>query len=657
MGIGYDWFHDQMTPVQQARLRTALGNWFTTFETDPKDNFEYEHPQGNYFAGYYAAKCMAALAVQGDDPVGDTWWNDWYNHQHLQRVAPYYTANLSGGGWLEGFAQYGILSSRNQSLPALAVKTAKGIDIIDDPAHPYNYPLDNARYLMSFTWPTHDIIDDRGELYSTGDPSYWPGTASLDIYRFYAGFLAMWGDPLAPYLHKYARDVKTSLGPLGSGGTTEWMDFLFWDPNAPEADYSTLSKSDLAPGIGGVAARSDWSANATFMSFLSGPYVNNPAAGHESFDKGSLALERNRNPFLVNPAWLAHEPNGDPGWTLTYDDRFGNWDADHTVGNRILYNTFQVRHLNSAGGILDHYGEWATQRTDGARTKIGRYEDGGPYVLATGQYLEDMYRPFQTICAGRSPITSWSRQIVYLRPSQFVVFDRTGICDASLDQYLAFHFSANPVEVTAPAPGSHRLDVSTGQFAGSMTTIFPQNAALVTTDKLSSDTKTWNKMWRTEIRATDASATTRRWLTVFDLASSAGQVASATAVNVISGPAIGALLQSASGNSVVVCGTAPLDAAITGAVSYSVPASQTRHVITDLSPSTGYTVSVTVVGGNQTVSIAAGGSTVSTAGGVLTFQVSAGGQVTPKLTGQRQLETPCIRRRLRRRMPSSVTSV
>ena len=80
-------------------------------------------------------------------------------------------------------------------------------------------------------------------------------------------------------------------------------------------------------------------------------------------------------------------------------------------------------------------------------------------------------------------MTSLSRQIVYLRPSQFVVYDRSGICDASLDQYLAFHFPANPVEVAAPGPGLHRFDVNTGQFAGSMTTILPANAAIVTTDR------------------------------------------------------------------------------------------------------------------------------------------------------------------------------
>jgi Bacterial Ig-like domain (group 2) len=639
MSMGYDWFHDVLTPAQLSQLQTVLGKWITAFETNPNINFEYAIPQGNYYAGYYVSKCMAALAVQGDNAIADTWWNQWYNTEHLGRTAPYYRANLAGGGWTEGYAQYGILATRNQSLPALAVKTAKGLDLIQagNPQSSYTYPLDNPRWLMAFTWPTRDVIDDRGELYSTGDPNVWPGTGRLDTYRFSAGLLAMLGDPMAPMMHKYARDAKTALDTLGVGDSTDWIDFLFWDPNASEtSDYSSLPISYLAPGMGGVTARSDWSTSATFMSFMSGPYINNPGAGHEAFDKGSLALERNKNALLVNPdAWLTHDPNGDPGWTAGFNDRFGNWNSDHTLGNRTYYNTFQVRQIDGTGNLLAPFGQSSAQRSDGARTEIGRYEDAGSYVLAVGQFLEDMYYPFRnpstgsaTICPGAaSAVTTLSRQIVYLRPSQFVVYDRSGVCDASLDQYLAFHFPANPVEVTAPAPGLHRFDVNTGQFAGSMTTILPANASATITAQLSTDNRVWNKVWRTEIRPTDAPTANRRWMTVFDLAPSSAQVASATAVNVITGAAVGVLLQSSTGNNVVISGTASVGTAIAGPLSYTVPAAQTRHVITDLTPSAGYTISVGV-SGNHSVSIVQGGSTFASANGVLTFQVSAGGQIT-----------------------------
>jgi hypothetical protein len=210
-----------------------------------------------------------------------------------------------------------------------------------------------------------------------------------------------------------------------------------------------------------------------------------------------------------------------------------------------------------------------------------------------------------------------------------VVYDRTGICNSTLDQYLAFHFAANPLEVAAPAPGLHRFDVNTGTFAGSMTTILPANATAVTTGVLGSDPAAWNKMWRTEIRASGSPAANRQWMTVFDLASSSSQVATATAVNVTSGPAVGALLQSPAGNSVVISGTAPLGTSIAGTLSYVVPAALTRHVVTDLTPSVGYSVSVSLAGANLSVTIVPGGSMMTTANGVLTFQVNASGQVTP----------------------------
>ena len=620
MGFGYDWFHGLLTPAQKVQLQTSLQNWFNAFETQSFD----------YFAGYYMAKCAAALAVEGDSPLGEAWWNDWYNHQHLQRVQPYYALNMAGGGWTEGFSQYGVLGSRNMALPVLAVKTAKGIDLINAP-QPYPFPLDQARYLMQFTWPTLNMMDDRGELYNTESVEVWPGTPRLESYRFFAGLLAMWNDPLAPAMHRYAREVKPALDALDAGDSTEWVDFLFWDPEAPEtADLSSLPLSYVAPGVGGVAARSDWTTGASFMTMMSGPYVNFPDAAHEAFDKGSIAIEKDKRPLVVNPpAWLTHEPGGSPGWTVTFDDRFGDFNADHTLGNRRLYNTFQVRDVDGAGNALSPFGQWAMQRSDGARTKVGRYEDGGSYVLAVGQYLEDMYRPLQTACQGNSPVTSWSRQVVYLRPSQYIVYDRTGVCDASLDQYLAFHFPANPMEVSAPASGVRRFDVMTGQFAGSMMTVLPANAATSTTDRFSSNSATWNKMWRMEIRPAGAAQASRQWLTVFDVSESPAQVAPAAPVNILSGAAVGTVLASSTGNTAAVFGTSPVGTPIAGTLSYSVPAAATRHVITDLAPSSGYTIAVMSSGGNHVVTVVPGGATQSTANGVISFGVTAGGTVQP----------------------------
>src|SRR6185312_15142528 len=78
MALGYDWFHDALSPDLRGRLVTAIGRWLSIYA---KSGFEHEFPQGNYFAGYYLASAFAGLAVQGDDPLGNAWWKDW-----LQRI-------------------------------------------------------------------------------------------------------------------------------------------------------------------------------------------------------------------------------------------------------------------------------------------------------------------------------------------------------------------------------------------------------------------------------------------------------------------------------------------------------------------------------------------------------------------------------------------
>ena len=630
MAIGYDWFHELITPQLQAQVQNVLNSWITTFETNSQVAFEYENVLGNYYAGYYAAKCYSALAVQGDNPMADTWWNDWLNKEHNQRVVPYYAANMTGGGWPEGFANYGPLSTRNMLLPILAVRSAKGIDLIHA-AQAFPFALDQARWIMHFTWPSRDMIDDRdgAHSHSEGDPVR-PGTGDPNTYSFLAGYLAMWNDPLAPAMHRYARDAKAALVPAGAGTPDEWIEFLFWDNNAPEADYTTGATSYVTPGIEEAAARSDWSKAAAWMSFRSGPYINNPGAGHQGFDAGSLALVRGKSPLLVNAAvWIMHNPGGDAGENAQYDDLFGNWDADHTLGNRRFDNTFQVRDVDAGGMPLHEYGQWAMLRSDGARTRISRFEDGGSYVLALGVNLEDMYRPLTEICS-TSPVASWSRQIVFLRPSQFVVYDRTGVCNTALDQYMAWHFSGAPTELTAPAAGVRRFDVSfAGAFAGSMTTILPAGARIDTTDQMSPDPNTWNKVWRSEIRFTGAASANHQWLAVFDLASSSPQVAPAVPLTVSAGAVTGVLLQSSASNSALVFGTAAAGTAISGTVTYTVPAAQTRHVITDLAPSGAYTVTVNANGSTHTVTVTSGGSMHASANGVLSFALTPGGLVQP----------------------------
>jgi hypothetical protein len=612
-GLAYDWVHELMSADQRSQVYTTANAWITTWEQPGGcADFEYEHPQSNYFAGYFHAKAAIALATYGDNPSAPAMWDDWYNNQYGNRVQPFYAEHLAGGGWPEGYGNYAALGILNMSLPAREVMTATGVDLLHADA-PYAFPVDSADYAMHFTWPSRVYFDDRDTNHASGSVSPPPGATPVNMYQQLLGALTFWKSSKASVFHAYLNEVGTAMG--GGNYSDAWLEFLSVDPSGSTTSISSLPLSYFAKGMGAVSARSDWSKGASWMSFRAGPYVNNPAQGEEGFDQGSLALVRGNVPLLVNTyGWIVHEPNGSSDEDLAYSDLYGTFNGSVYFGNRQMYNVYYVRSM-SGSSVAERFGQAAyTTESNSVRTQVSAYEDGADYVYLQSLHLEDMYRTFS---AGAG-VKTWSRQVVYLRPSRFVVFDRTAEGSSSYDQYLAWHFPASPTM------SGNRLDVTyNGTYAGAMTTVLPLGATSTTVALYpSSNTK---KVWQVQVRPPD-SATSQQWLTVFDLSASAAKAAKATPVNVTSGAVIGVNLAADDGNSVVVTSSGAPGTPISTAFAYDVPPSVAHHVITGLAASTGYSI-VIATGGTWNVKVSPGGTYVSSAKGVLNFYVDASGKV------------------------------
>jgi len=67
---------------------------------------------------------------------------------------------------------------------------------------------------------------------------------------------------------------------------------------------------------------------------------------------------------------------------------------------------------------------------------------------------------------------------------------------------------------------------------------------------------------------------------------------------------------------------------ISGNIGYRVADVGAHHVVTELAPNTGYTVTATVSGSVQTISVSVGGTTMTNSEGVLDFSLSASGTVS-----------------------------
>src|SRR5256885_13942916 len=563
LALGFDWLYDAMSAADRIRVYTAIDAWVDAYESGV---FGRDHPQGNYFAGYYATKAVAALATEGDDPRAAAQWTDFLNRIHGQLVQPYYAANLAGGGWPEG-QNYGPLATFNMLLPVLAAKTAKGVDLVHAAA-PYQFPSGAATWYLYNTWPSLQRIDDRGTMRAQGEPA----PAPVKIITQLAGILPPWGDPPPAAFPRFARDVRAANPDGATSPDRLWSDFLFWDPTGPEVDYKTGPLASYASGMEMGAVRSSWDTGAVWGSLDAGPYTGNPDAGEQLFDSGSLAVAHGNRPFLVNAAGQLFRGTNPPD-DFVYNDNFGS------ASTRGLYNVFYTDAPTPTG-------QNARSRADGARTHMSAFDQTSSYVFMRAGTLEDMYPR-----SGPPPISSWTRDVTYLRPNLFVVYGRTTVSNPNIGQWQRFHFAGAPSQVAAPSPGVSRYDIGSGaNYAGRVSSVLPAGHQEQVTPTVFSG----SDVSRIDVRPGTA-ASQNQWLTVIDAAGSPAEAAQASRLsaadgNVSAGTVTGTLLRSSGGNFAVLAGTGGAGTGGTPPIRYHLPAVTTTNVVSDLAPGTTYAV-------------------------------------------------------------------
>ncbi len=632
MAIGYDWLYEYLTaiePVLKASVVTSVNGWVDWYDSQPSSLNFREHPTSNYFAGYYAAKGLVALSTDEDNPRAPTYWTGFLRLQQTAvgthaGVAPYYTTFFDGGGWAQGW-QYGQLAVRNMIEPSLAALTAKGLDCITDPNAPYRYALNNAQHLIHFSTPSLTMMDDRDELssFNPADPGMCPSQSKVPVQTALTlvEVLRRWplaslsGDAVAPRFHAFARALRGIYAP------PPWQDMLFWDDAAPEASYAAApDRSYLATNY--VSMRSDWSTSATMATLRAIAYSDKDNT-HEHPDAGSLLITRGNGgpigawttdiPFLVSPNFLLRCYG-----STTISSAWANslrTDLLTSNGARATLNIF--RNSTTAGQSITIYQD----STPRPQSQLRTFEDRGGFVLARAENLDDLY-------PSTSGISEWSRDVVFIRPNQLVVYDRTTSSGATADPHLSWHFAPTPVLVAPPSPGAVRYDVADGAvFKGAITTVLPAAATVSGPENVYAS----NKLFALRVRGAAASGSIK-WLTVFDTATSADAVAIAAGIQTLN--ANGALLASTTGgpNKVVLFGLGAAGAPITGAITYSQPAVATTVIVADLPPSTTYSVTTTMNGTNHDVTVVpAAAGFVTSARGTLYVTIAADGTVAAGL--------------------------
>lgn len=384
-GLGFDWCHDLMTPAQRQTIIKQANAFIAYWEAGKA--FETEPTAGNYFAGYFCAKAMCALAMYEDNAAAPAQWADWRN-TIFPAIADYFGKHLAGGGWPEGF-QYGPLAILNMSLPIWAAKTATGEDL------GFSFPQDCARFVMHATWPDGSHIDDR-DLVHSGDAA----RLDADLLGVLQAVLNAWSDPFAAEFRAFRARYGAPY--------TEWKAVLFGDTDTAKASPSA---NLYAAGMGTMLARTSWASDATWISLRAAAYAGYPDAAEQLYDQGGLAMVKGGVPLLVN-AWGA-AMRGASG-----DRDEGAHITPVQTAQEPIFNVF----MTASGG------QWANTGAS-AKTTMQR-GDGFTHIRATG--LESLYG---------SGVTRWQRDAVLLDSGAVVVFDQTA--DNASDRWMQWHVPAN----------------------------------------------------------------------------------------------------------------------------------------------------------------------------------------------------------------------
>jgi len=601
MALGYDFIYPELTPALKARLIKSMNLWVTKVE---QDGFETgnEFPVGNYYAGYYMAKALIAIGTEGDNTKAPAMWTSWLNQNHLGGVQPYFAKWMAGGGWPEGW-DYGPLAVFNMIAPAWAAKTGKGIDLFNLQSAPYPYAHDAGQSVMEMIFPNQATMDTHGETYDGNDKPV--PLSDPEMYTKLAGILQLLGDSGAPQLHRFARQVRKI-----HGSAPLWVDFLLWDENAPEVSLASRPLSYLAKGTNMSIMRSDWTKTAVWGNILAGANISFLDAAHEKFDKGGLTITRGGTRFLVQAhaeldggvnagKWdfpTSEAPNSPNNF---YNDDLGAHEDFANLGNATTYNIFYTKNPV-------RWGQYGVDPTV-SKANISRFEDGGTYTYTRCSKLEDNYwradsQPFNYV-------PYWTRDALYLRPQLFVVRDRTTVHDATIPQYMAWHFGSKPAYSAQTDNGTinNRYDVSLGTtYKGAITSLFPVAGSTKLVNVFNS-----GKAFRVECYPAANPAASQSWLNVLDAADSRAASYNVTRMsvndgNILQGDLFGAEMLSDTDAQMALFGTGAEDSPVAGTIKFLANKTGESVTIADLNPGTFYTLTTAPSGSKVLVTLTPG---------------------------------------------------
>lgn len=374
LAITYDWCFDATTDSQRRRwiayANQAVWNVWHPDEANwggevmSWSGWSIDNPSNNYYYSFLRATMLLGIATRGETPEGEQWIAKFRDEKIGRQLVPTFNSDLTGGGSREGTG-YGVaMKNLFELYDFWHGSTGERIDTLGTHAR------FSMLHMMHSTAPTLDRIAPIGD-HSRDSTAAW-----FDYHRHYLQTLSYLyaDDPIAARATTLMAD--SSVPQLEQRFMLVY-DFLYATTITP-APLSTLGRAYYAPGVGQLYSRSSWAPDATWLTFIAGPY----SESHAHQDQGSF--------LLFKGDWLA-------------------WDAN-VESNGLQQDT-------DAHNLIRFVDGGTTVRQREGTTSTMSSIDRGPGWLYT---VGDLTAAYGT----SSPVDRWQRELVMIEPDVVVIYDR-----------------------------------------------------------------------------------------------------------------------------------------------------------------------------------------------------------------------------------------
>ncbi len=398
--LAYDLFHETVTPPDRDRAISWIN---PHLETYLDDECAFHNSTPTKMLVYLQIAC----ATWVENPRAQEFRDYAIDRLYEQLLAPVLRTFGQGGGWTEcgWYQRHGVWHL------VQALELARRVFGYDGYSRAPRFFYQRLAYEMHQPYPA--VRADGTERFAhegDGGGHYSQNCEYPHLTR----------DVIAEYYRGSELSRYAANRPRWSRHPRTLADELLYRPEQDEypLPIEQFPLSHLASGVGKLYARSDWTQDATWLRFECGDYF----VQHQHLEVGNFEIFR-REP-------LATESGHYDDWTGRH---VVNWYLRTIAHNCILVEMpgedswrelrlpVETATANDGGqakkwrGPVWDLDAWMADRESRTRGRIVAYQNEPEFLYVAGDC---------TAAYSSEKLECWIRQILFLRPSTFVIFDR-----------------------------------------------------------------------------------------------------------------------------------------------------------------------------------------------------------------------------------------